>query len=219
MQIDPADYRVAVERARANLASAQANLDLEQARSDQAQKDWNSFGKPGKPSDLLLNIPQLNGAKASLNAAQADLKKAERDLAKTEVKAPFDGTVISKQVGFGAILDHRQSGRANCRHSGGHGPTSFKQPRLVPTQIECRNAERKTDDGVFLHGRSKPSHSRPNHPSGVQQGQPHFDELCGGGGGQALQSWLVVQHLFGRLHPGTQCARCLRHSQRLDDAE
>jgi len=47
VQIDPADYRVAVARAEANLASAQATLALEQARSDQARKDWRSFGKTG----------------------------------------------------------------------------------------------------------------------------------------------------------------------------
>ncbi len=102
--LDPADYRVAVARAEANLASAQASLDLEQAKSDQAQKDWNSFGKKGQPSDLLLNKPQLAGAKASLKAAQADLMKARRDLEKTEIKAPFTGTVLSKSVDLGQFV-------------------------------------------------------------------------------------------------------------------
>ncbi|MCX7554356.1 efflux RND transporter periplasmic adaptor subunit [Marinicella sp. S1101] len=102
--LDPADYRVAVARAEANLASAQAALDLEQAKSDQAQKDWDSFGKKGQPSDLLLNKPQLAGAKASLKAAQADLMKARRDLEKTEIKAPFAGTVLSKAVDLGQYV-------------------------------------------------------------------------------------------------------------------
>lgn len=102
--LDPADYRVAVARAEANLASAQATLDLEQAKSDQAQKDWNSFGKKGKPSDLLLNKPQLAGAKAGLKAAQADVMKARRDLEKTEIKAPFAGTVLTKSVDSGQFV-------------------------------------------------------------------------------------------------------------------
>ncbi len=104
VQIDPADYQVAVARAEASLASAQAQVDLDQAKSDQALKDWQSFGKPGKPSDLLLNIPQLDGAKASLRAAKADLMKAKRDLEKTEIKAPFAGTVISKSVDLGQFI-------------------------------------------------------------------------------------------------------------------
>jgi len=105
VQLDPADYHVAVARAEANLASSQANLDLEQAKADQAKKDWQSFGKKGEPSDLLLNIPQLDGAKASLKAAHADLMKAKRDLEKTAIKAPFDGTVISKSVDLGQFVN------------------------------------------------------------------------------------------------------------------
>lgn len=102
--IDPADYQVAVKQAQAALASAIANKDLEQARSDQALKDWQSFGKKGKPSDLVLNIPQLNGAKAQVKAAEAELAKAERNLSKTKITAPFDGTVFSKDVDLGQFV-------------------------------------------------------------------------------------------------------------------
>ena len=104
VSLDPTDYQVAVVRAEANLASAQASVDLEQAKSDQAKKDWQSFGKSGKPSELLLNIPQLDGAKASLKAAKADVMKAQQDLQKTQIKAPFDGTVISKSVDLGQYV-------------------------------------------------------------------------------------------------------------------
>lgn len=102
--LDPADYRVAVQRAKAGLASARATLELEQARSEQAMKDWKSFAKKGKPSELLLNIPQLNGAKANVKSALADLAKAERDLSKTKVIAPFDGVVLSKAVDVGQFV-------------------------------------------------------------------------------------------------------------------
>ncbi len=104
VRIDPADYRVAVQRAKANLAAQQATLDLEQARSEQARKDWNSLGKSGRPSDLVLNIPQLDGAKAAVAAASADLAKAERDLDKTEIRAPFDGSVTEKHVDIGQFV-------------------------------------------------------------------------------------------------------------------
>lgn len=102
--IDPADYEVAVERARAALAVQQAQLETEQARSEQALKDWQSFGKKRKPSDLVLNIPQLKGAKASVEAARADLRKAQRDLSKTQIRAPFDGVVIRKTADIGQFV-------------------------------------------------------------------------------------------------------------------
>jgi len=105
LQIEPADYQVAVSRSEANLASARANLELEQAKAEQAEKDWQSFGKQSKPSDLLLNIPQLKGAQAAVDAAKADLKKAQRDLSKTTIKAPFDGTVLAKQVDIGQFIN------------------------------------------------------------------------------------------------------------------
>lgn len=104
VQIQPADYEVTVSRAKANVASAQAQLELEQAKADQAKKDWQSFGKKSKPSDLLLNVPQLKGAQAGLAAAKADLQKTLRDLSKTTIKAPFDGTVLSKHVDIGQYL-------------------------------------------------------------------------------------------------------------------
>lgn len=105
LQIEPDDYQVAVSRAEANLASARAQLDLEQAKADQAKKDWQSFGKKTEPSDLLLNIPQLKGAEAAVDAAKADLQKAQRDLSKTTIKAPFDGTVMAKMVDIGQFVN------------------------------------------------------------------------------------------------------------------
>jgi len=73
IQIDPADYEVAVQRAQANVANAQAKLELEQAKSKVALQDWKKYG--------------------ALQAARADLKKALRDLEKTRIRAPFDGIV------------------------------------------------------------------------------------------------------------------------------
>ncbi|KAA3640351.1 MAG: efflux RND transporter periplasmic adaptor subunit, partial [Proteobacteria bacterium] len=105
LQIEPADYQVAVARSEANLASARANLELEQAKAEQAEKDWQSFGKKSKASDLLLNIPQLKGAQAAVDAAKADLQKAQRDLAKTTIRAPFDGTILAKQVDIGQFVN------------------------------------------------------------------------------------------------------------------
>ena len=41
MQLDTADYDVALQRAKAKLISAQAQLELEHARVFQAKKEWN----------------------------------------------------------------------------------------------------------------------------------------------------------------------------------
>jgi RND family efflux transporter MFP subunit len=104
LQIDPSDYEAAVMRADANLASRQAQLADQQARSDQALKDWKNLGRSGDPSDLTLRKPQLAEAKAGVQAAEADLQKAKRDLDRTRIKASYDGLVRTKQVDIGQYV-------------------------------------------------------------------------------------------------------------------
>ena len=104
LQIDPSDYQTALLRAQANLAARKAQLADQQARSDQALKDWTNLGREGEPSDLTLRIPQLAEAKAGVQAAQAELQQAERNLQRTRIRVPYDGLVRSKQVDVGQYV-------------------------------------------------------------------------------------------------------------------
>lgn len=104
LQIDPSDYQTALLRAQAVLAARKAQLSDQQARSDQALKDWKNMGRQGEPSDLTLRIPQLAEAKASVQAAEAELKEAERDLERTRIRVPYDGLVRSKKVDVGQFV-------------------------------------------------------------------------------------------------------------------
>lgn len=104
LQIDPSDYQTALLRAQAVLAARKAQLSDQQARSDQALKDWRNMGRKGEPSDLTLRIPQLAEAKASVQAAEAELKEAERDLERTRIRVPYDGLVRSKKVDVGQFV-------------------------------------------------------------------------------------------------------------------
>jgi RND family efflux transporter MFP subunit len=104
LQIDPSDYQTALLRAQANLAGRKAQLADQQARSDQALKDWTNLGREGEPSDLTLRIPQLAEAKAAVQAADAELREAERDLQRTRIKVPYDGLVRNKIVDVGQYV-------------------------------------------------------------------------------------------------------------------
>jgi len=104
VKIDSRDYELAIIRAQANVASAKAKLDLEQAKSDLARNDWKKYGKKGKPTALNLNLPQVDSAKAALDGAKADLNLAKRNLDKTKVVAPFDGVIFSKTADVGQFV-------------------------------------------------------------------------------------------------------------------
>lgn len=104
LKIDPRDYELAITRAKANVAAQQANLDLQQAKSDLAKSDWKKYGKKGKPNALNLNLPQVASAKAALDGARADLQLAKRNLEKTHITAPFSGVILSKMVDLGQFV-------------------------------------------------------------------------------------------------------------------
>jgi multidrug efflux pump subunit AcrA (membrane-fusion protein) len=104
LQIDPSDYRTALKRAQASLASREARLSEEVARSEQALKDWNNLNRKGQPSDLVLRKPQLADARANVQSAEADVQKAERDLQRTKITVPYDGLVRVKRVDIGQYV-------------------------------------------------------------------------------------------------------------------
>ena len=104
VELDPADFKVAVSSAESGLARAQAALIQEEARAKQARLNWDDLGYEEEPSDLVLRIPQMKEAKANVDAAQADLEQALRNLERTKIRAPFDGRVQKRAVGLGQAV-------------------------------------------------------------------------------------------------------------------
>lgn len=108
-KIDPIDFELEVKRLKAEVAKAQTLLDLEKAESEAALAEWQSFNVNKKPPELVLRKPQLQEAKANLQAAKAQLENAELVLNRTEVRMPFDGRVVSSNIGAGRFVNSSQS--------------------------------------------------------------------------------------------------------------
>ena len=104
LTIDPRDYEANVMIAEASLADAQQSLAEEEARTEQAQVDWNRLGNEGEASDLVLRKPQLAAARARVASAEANLIKARLDLERTRIRAPFDGRVLRQIVDLGQVV-------------------------------------------------------------------------------------------------------------------
>ena len=104
-EIDPSDYEAALLQAEADLASARARLADEQARSDQAARDWERMnGSDRPPGDLVLRLPQVAGARAAVQAAEAAVLRAERNLERTRIRLPYDGLVRRREVNLGQYV-------------------------------------------------------------------------------------------------------------------
>ena len=105
LRIDPTEYQVGVEQAKARLAGEKAKYLQEQAKAEQARKEWDLTGRSRDKAPILaLREPFLLEAKANMESAQADLKKAEQKLARTVIRAPYDGMVKVKQADVGQFV-------------------------------------------------------------------------------------------------------------------
>ena len=105
MQLDPTDYRVALQRAEAKLISMNAQLSFEQARSAQAKKEWAMTGRPASEAPLLaLRKPYLAEAQANVLQAKAEVAQAQQKLDKTTIRAPYAGMVSEKMADIGQFV-------------------------------------------------------------------------------------------------------------------
>ena len=104
LQIEELDYRLAIPKAESQLAGVRLALAEEEARSDQALRDWQRFHKGEAGGDLTLRKPQLAKAQADLAAAEAALEQAKLNLQRTAIIAPYNGKVLSKEVSVGQYV-------------------------------------------------------------------------------------------------------------------
>ena len=103
-ELDPADFQAALASAEARLARAEAALSQENARAKQARLNWEDIGYEEDPSELVLRVPQLKEAEATVKSAKADLDQAQRNLERTKIRAPFAGRVKGRTVGQGQAV-------------------------------------------------------------------------------------------------------------------
>lgn len=102
VQIDPRDYELAVQRARASLDSARSRLALAQAQLQRskelvAQGFFSREALAQRETDVAL-------AQAEVRSANAELATAQRQLAKTRLVAPFAGTVRERSAQTGEAV-------------------------------------------------------------------------------------------------------------------
>ena len=109
LRIDPRNYELAVERARAAVARAQVALEREQAEAAVAEAEWRAIHGETEPPPLVARKPQTRQAQAELAAAEADLATAELALERTRITVPFDGLVIQETADLGQLVSPGRS--------------------------------------------------------------------------------------------------------------
>ncbi|MDZ8118352.1 efflux RND transporter periplasmic adaptor subunit [Pontiella agarivorans] len=108
VEIDDADYRLALAEAEAALLTAQSNYRIEEGQQDVVRHEMEMMGTDESDaySDLMLREPQLKSAEAAIKTAELAVESAKLDLERTKIHAPFDAVVVSETADVG---DYAQS--------------------------------------------------------------------------------------------------------------
>lgn len=106
LKIDPDDYKNAVKQRKSELKQAESDLEIEMGRQYVARKDYQAMGRelPKERTALILRRPQMNDVRARVDAAEAALDQAGIELERTEIKAPFDAHVLSRNANEGSMI-------------------------------------------------------------------------------------------------------------------
>ena len=107
LEIERVDYEVALEQARANLASAQSELANAEKDYERARELTETDSVSQSQHDDAVN--RLAVARASLRAASAQVSRAQRDLDRTRLVAPYEGRVRSERVDPGQFVNRGEA--------------------------------------------------------------------------------------------------------------
>ena len=104
LRIDSADFENAVSISKSELEQKQASLEIEEGRQTLARKELALLEGTIDNANraLVLREPQIASIRAEVSAAEAAVERAELDLQRTQVVAPFDAQVLSREINVGS---------------------------------------------------------------------------------------------------------------------
>jgi RND family efflux transporter MFP subunit len=105
IQIDPSVYENKLNEARLSLEEAKLELLEEKQKHNNYLNNWKRSGIKEKPSNLALNLPQIQIAKRKIEVAKSMIKQAKKQVNDTKVIAPFSGFIINRSVNIAQKLN------------------------------------------------------------------------------------------------------------------
>ena len=108
VDLEKADYRLAVRQAQAQVEQARVRVQEEEGRGAVAEREWALLGESveanARGRALALREPQLKSAQANLEAAQSALSKSRLALKRTTIRSPMNAVVMREGVEVGQRL-------------------------------------------------------------------------------------------------------------------
>ena len=146
VELDPKDYQVAVDRARADLANAQANavaanvgVPLTQTTSS-SQLLAADAGVKSAQRDIEMARAKLNDAQAMYAKTSADLKRMEQLIAKDEVSRQQYDAAVAANSSAKANVEAANAAIASAESRAAQSQAQAEAARTVPEQLKVTRA-------------------------------------------------------------------------------
>ncbi len=108
VKLDRRDFEIYLCQAEADLKKALADMAQLKEEAIQARQEWRLIHPHKEIPPLVAKIPQLKALKGRVEAARANVRLAKLNLERTEIHAPFDGIVVSRDVDIGQVVSPGQ---------------------------------------------------------------------------------------------------------------
>ena len=111
LQINPKDYQLLLRQQASQVAQAKNNIELEKGNQLVAQRELDLLGEQVSDLEkgLMLRQPQLKNLENDLEVAQAKYEQAQLNLERTQINAPFNGMIQSRDVNIGTWVSSSSS--------------------------------------------------------------------------------------------------------------
>lgn len=146
VELDPKDYQVAVDRARADLANAQANavaahvgVPLTQTTSSSQLLAADAAVKSAQ-RDTEMAKAKLNDAQAMYAKTSADLKRMDQLIAKDEISHQQYDAAVAANNSAKANVDAANAGIASAESRAAQSQAQAEAARTVPEQLKVTRA-------------------------------------------------------------------------------
>ncbi|MFV0437081.1 MAG: efflux RND transporter periplasmic adaptor subunit [Desulfopila sp.] len=107
LNIDPVDYKLSLAQLTSEVEKVRSDIVLEMGNQRIAEKEFALLGESVSPEErkLILRQPQLVKLKATLASIESQQAQARIDLTRTEIRAPFNAVVNSREADIGAKVN------------------------------------------------------------------------------------------------------------------
>lgn len=110
LQIDKADYEIALLQQQSALRQAESDLKIEMGLQQVAEREYQLLEDTLNADNraLLLREPQLSATRSDVETARANVRQAELDLERTSIRAPFNAHIVNRNVNIGSQISPGQ---------------------------------------------------------------------------------------------------------------